>query len=428
MKAGFFMRKNIDFERELDFVKRCLDYHKIAHQTYTVNNPAVHLEDLGIRHALGFQLHNLEGIKNLFLKSIHARTLSFITDELCCHYIVLPLPTNNYEQVFIIGPYITAEEKDSVTAFMQQPVLPAPWINILKNYYFQICTMANEETLYALAYTLANSIWGNDNYRTQYLGNGLIETLSTITPSSDPQQALDLFSNIELIETLYTSENELANAISHGQSSQARAIFSNLPLSSFKYELEPLRNLKNFSIITNTLFRKAAEQGGVHPIYVDQLSTSFMHRIEDLARGDNVFELWTEMIHRYCALVNTHNTRHYSLPIQRVITRINLDLSADLSLKTTAAFLKVNASYLSSLFKKETGYTLTNYVNKKRMEQAAFLLSTTTQSISSIGQQCGVLDENYLTKLFKRHYQMTPSQYRDTIVQNSYSNKKESVI
>ncbi len=415
------MDKIKNFKHELNFLKNCLDHHRIAHHTYSVNEPAIQLEDLGIRHALGFTMENVENLKELFLKSIQPNMLSFLTDELCCHYIVFPLPEPGADKILVVGPYITPEEKDSLLKFMQQPSLPSPWLDILKNYFFQICCFSNQDSINALIFTFAESLWGKGGYQTQYLENGLPENLSSITTPFDPQRRLELFTNIELIETLYASENELANAISRGRSNEARAIFSNLPINGFKYEAEPLRNLKNFSIITNTIFRKAAERGGVHPLYIDQLSASFMTRIENMSRSDNVFDLWTEMIHRYCSLVNTHNTRNYSLPIQKVITRINFDITADLSLKTMSEYLKINASYLSNLFKKETGYTLTNYVNKKRMEQAAFLLATTPQPISSIAQQCGILDENYFTKLFKRQYNMTPSHFRDTIGQNKHN-------
>lgn len=405
-------------QTQLDFLKKCLDYHRISYHTYSVSKEEIQIEDLGIRHALGFTPDNHNGIKQLFLKSNKSNILSHLTDELSCHYIVLPLPETKHQKLFVIGPYITVDEKDMILKFMSQPSIASSWMPILRNYYFQICSLCNEDTVNALVNTMADYLWGENNYQIQYLENGLPETLSTLTVSTDPQKKLDLFTNIEFIETLYESENELANAISRGQSTQARAIFANLPLSGFKYELEPLRNLKNFSIIMNTIFRKSAEQGGVHPLYVDQLSSTFMTRIEDINRTDNIFEFWTEMIQKYCSLVNNHNTRSYSLPIQRVITRINFDITADLSLKTTASHLKMNASYLSNLFKKETGYTLTNYVNKKRIAHAAFLLSTTTLPVSTIAQQCGILDDNYFTKLFKRQYHMTPSQYRDAISHN----------
>lgn len=409
------MNKTYSYEREFSFVKKMLDYHRVNYHTYSLTKQYIQLEDLGIRHALGFSLQNLENVKNLFLKSIKPNTICYLTDEISCHYIVFPLPESSNDKIFVIGPFITSDEKDTLLAFMDRPSIPISWLPILKKYYFQICSLASDDTIQALVTTLAEYIWGVDNYKTEYFENGLPETIASLTTPYDPQYRLELFSNMELIETLYATENDLINAIAHGQSTRAKAIFASLPLNGFKYEMEPLRNLKNFSIVNNTIFRKAAEQGGVHPLYIDQLSTTFLARIEELTRSDNVFDLWTEMIQKYSSLVNNHNTRSYSLPIQKVITRINFDITADLSLKTTAEYLNINASYLSNLFRKETGYTLTNYVNKKRMEHAVFLLSTTSLSVSSIAQQCGILDDNYFTKLFKRQYQMTPSQYRDAI-------------
>jgi YesN/AraC family two-component response regulator len=96
-----------------------------------------------------------------------------------------------------------------------------------------------------------------------------------------------------------------------------------------------------------------------------------------------------------------------------VILRIETDLVADLSLKAHAEYLSVNASYLSNLFKKETGITLTEYVNRARIDHAIFLLNTTDMQIQTIAQNCGVPDVNYFTKLFKRTIGKTPKEYRE---------------
>ena len=105
----------------------------------------------------------------------------------------------------------------------------------------------------------------------------------------------------------------------------------------------------------------------------------------------------------------------YSLLIQKVLVRIDSDLTADLSLKTQAELLNVNASYLSTLFKKETGATLTDYVNKKRVEHALFLLNSSSMQIQTIAQYCGIPDVNYFTKIFKKYVGKTPKEYRDGI-------------
>ena len=90
-------------------------------------------------------------------------------------------------------------------------------------------------------------------------------------------------------------------------------------------------------------------------------------------------------------------------------------MTADLSLNAQAGLLNVNSSYLSTLFKKETGTTLTEYVNKKRIRHAVFLLNTTTMQIQMVAQHCGIPDVNYFTKTFKKYIGKTPKEYRDFI-------------
>ena len=72
----------------------------------------------------------------------------------------------------------------------------------------------------------------------------------------------------------------------------------------------------------------------------------------------------------------------------------------------------INASYLSALFKKETGVTLTEYINQKRMKQAARLLTSTKLQIQTISQYCGISDVNYFSKLFKKYAGKTPNEFR----------------
>ena len=100
--------------------------------------------------------------------------------------------------------------------------------------------------------------------------------------------------------------------------------------------------------------------------------------------------------------------------VRKVITNIIYDLTADLSLKVQAKELNVNPSYLSTLFKKETGQTLTEFVNRKRIEHAILLLNSTDMQIQVVAQYCGIPDVNYFTKTFKKIVGKTPKEYRET--------------
>ena len=119
------------------------------------------------------------------------------------------------------------------------------------------------------------------------------------------------------------------------------------------------------------------------------------------------------MIRSFCLLVKEHSLSQYSFYVGQTITIVQYDLTADLRLKTIAAQLNVNPSYLSNLFHKECGCTLTEFVNRQRIDRAVLLLSNSKKAVQDISAECGIQDVNYFIKLFKRHTGMTPNQYRE---------------
>ena len=408
------MQNTNHYEKELQFFFKTLEYYNLKFHKTCINTITPSDVDYGIRKTNGLS-DNFVHIRKFFEQEQKKQNILYIKDEFFCHYILLLLPDNIPQEVIIIGPYLLANETNMIANFLASQDISPTWNTILNNYYPKIPTLSGEDGLNALLCSFADLVWGKENYSIDYFENNLADSSLALASPPDSQYRLDALANMDLIETFYAQENALMYAISHGQLARAKHILTTLPLLNFKNQQEPLQNLKNFSIVINTLFRKAAEQGGVHPVYVDQLSNALIERITLFTRSDNILDLWNDMIHKYCTLVNNHSTRQYSLPIQKVIIQIHMDLSADLSLKNLAEQLNVNASYLSNLFRKETGVTLTNYVNQKRMEYAAWLLSTTQFPISTIAQHCGILDDNYFTKLFKKQYDITPTAFRDSV-------------
>ena len=102
----------------------------------------------------------------------------------------------------------------------------------------------------------------------------------------------------------------------------------------------------------------------------------------------------------------------YSEPIRQILVTIDASIAGDLSLKRFANELFLNTSYLSSLFKKETGMTLTDYVNENRINTAKRLLKSTTLSIQTIAASVGIPDIHYFTRLFCRETGLSPREYR----------------
>ena len=87
-------------------------------------------------------------------------------------------------------------------------------------------------------------------------------------------------------------------------------------------------------------------------------------------------------------------------------------LSSEISLNDLADIVSLNASYLSALFKKETGMTYTEYVMFCRLEKAKELLADTGKSIAEIADAVGYHDTRHFSKLFTRNIGLKPSEYR----------------
>ncbi len=68
--------------------------------------------------------------------------------------------------------------------------------------------------------------------------------------------------------------------------------------------------------------------------------------------------------------------------------------------------------YFCSLFKKETGQSPIEYINKYRAEKACILLKNTDKSITQIAQQVGFDDSNYFSRIFKKYIGISPREYR----------------
>lgn len=71
-----------------------------------------------------------------------------------------------------------------------------------------------------------------------------------------------------------------------------------------------------------------------------------------------------------------------------------------------------SASYISRVFKKETGYTIGEYLLQLRIDESKFLLRQHSLTITEIAQRSGFYDSSHFSKYFRRYTGLTPIQYR----------------
>lgn len=374
--------------------------------------------DRGLRALLG--LKEEYRVMNEFIHNkIKGNTIYKAKDSFFCHYIFLQLPYAENPGILMLGPYSTTEiTKHSLMQLTEKYTIPTQIFSVIEKYFLSIPYVPNETLLMVLMNTFGEKIWGSTkNFTSEIYEFDYAPQTLQFSLNKDFTDNADLALNMQVLEERYHMENQFLQAISQGLTHKAEQVLAHMSSQGMEQRAsDPVRNLQNYSIVMNTLLRKAAENGMVHPLYIDRLSSDFGRKIEAATTQEAVNKLQRDMIHKYCLLVKNHSMRGYSLLIQKVIIKIDSDLTVDLSLNALAEYLNVNPSYLSNLFKKETGSTLTEYVNRKRVEHGIFLLNSTTLQIQTIAQYCGIPDVNYFTKVFKKYYNKTPRDYRESIL------------
>lgn len=94
--------------------------------------------------------------------------------------------------------------------------------------------------------------------------------------------------------------------------------------------------------------------------------------------------------------------------ITNALDYINNNIYSKITLNDIHKGLHISKEYLSQLFKKEMGKTVTDYINEQKMILAKELILSQTMSLTSIATHIGFDDYNYFSRLFKKYYGITP--------------------
>jgi len=406
----------MSFTNDLSFLQNILKNMQVNAAIVSEPFENIPVFDFGIRN-IAFPDLNYDEYTRNFCRTREPNILYRAYDEYHFNYMFMQLPNQEIPSYLIIGPYTLKPFSDEeILDKVQQFAIPVDQFFSFKNCYDRVPLIADSSIFFTIINSFAERLWGSmDNYTLKELIS-LGESSNTPMLSSEDYSSDELSKAMTQLEANYAAEKELMQMISHGHLHKIEMYFNLLDFVTAEQRLaDPVRNAKNYAIIMNTLLRKATEEGGVHPIHIDKISSSFAKKIEMQTSEIGISMLFKEMARKYALTVKNHSLKGYSKMVRRVMIQVDTDLASDLSLSAQAKLLDVNPNYLSTVFKKETGHTLTEYVTGKRIEHAVFLLNSTNMQIQTIAQYCGIPDICYFTKTFKKLIGKTPTEYRNEI-------------
>jgi len=214
-------------------------------------------------------------------------------------------------------------------------------------------------------------------------------------------------------ELLLKFENELHLAVSSGEKNSALKMINEVLAYIHVYSNFDLRAVKARLLELLVILSRATIEAGADPAETFRLSENFFQQIEQYGDVDQL-ALWiSDIVRRFIAQAFDLALVKQSDVVFKTTNFIKKHYAEKLPLDSLAKEVFLSKSYLSSIFKKETGLSLTEYITKVRVEKSKKLLLENNSSLAQISGQCGFKDQSYFTKVFKKETGVSPKQFRN---------------
>ena len=217
--------------------------------------------------------------------------------------------------------------------------------------------------------------------------------------------------------TPYSHELAILHCVRDGDYRRLESTYRTLPKIRYgSMSQDALKQLLYGCIANTTLVTRYAIEGGMNE--EDAFCFSDFY-IRQMAASRSLYEL--NLLNEHMAIDFTKkvssskrkNKKSYSRPIHICLNHIATNLYQKITVKKLSEITGLNPNYLSTRFHTETGSTLKQYIEEKRIEEAKKLLLYTDQSYIEIAQLLAFHSQSYFIQIFKKHTELTPAQYKN---------------
>ena len=212
----------------------------------------------------------------------------------------------------------------------------------------------------------------------------------------------------------YHEEQLLMHAIREGRTSDAIRLAENMDRDSGRLSSHEIAHWKNLAIIGIALCTRAAMEGGVSPEEGYRLSGYYIQKCDNAQDKAHLLHYRNRAIEELSTRVEQQKARpHCSGNVERCKDYIRKHYREKIYLEDIASSLNLSPTYLSKLFKKETGQCMQDFINEERVFRASNLLMYSDLSLSEVAEYVHFPSQSYFGKVFKQVKGMTPKAFRD---------------
>lgn len=376
---------------------------------YSTNLPLSLYSDGKLLHSYP---ENIEKAENILKRKAQANrilqndsNIQIIQNEYREIYILIEYKKYNID----IGPFLNEQiDLGVLTNMVRNNLIPFHQKNRMTKFYKSLQIITEEKAYYITQLLLSALGTNNIDHK-----KDKDYQRTTVIEDSTYYKQKDEYRKVSFLHVPYFKEQEISNYIKSGNTDKAKAQLAEINIQPHaKLASTSLRSYKNSMICSCSYMTRAAIDGGVNQDDAFTLSDSFINEIENIQSIEELNQLEINMVETFTKKVKEIKNQKYSPAILNCIYYIDNHLCDDLTIKELSNATYLNGSYLSSLFHKETGHTIKEWITTHRINEAARMLLNGDNSISEIAYFYRFCSQSYFVQCFKKIMGTTPNEYR----------------
>ena len=215
---------------------------------------------------------------------------------------------------------------------------------------------------------------------------------------------------------IWITEQQFMKMIRDGNPDYKKVLEKAMSLSTgIQMELkDSLRQCKSNALVLLTLCSRASIEGGVNPSIAYNMNDDYANSIEQCKNVSELTLLNRTMLEDFVQRVREAKAgTQISSQMQSILSYIDMHIKEHLSISSLAEQLGYTEYYFSHKFKQETGKSVKQYLQEKRVEEAKLLLSGTQMSIQEISEDLNFGSRSYFYTCFQKQTGISPKEYRE---------------
>ncbi len=183
-----------------------------------------------------------------------------------------------------------------------------------------------------------------------------------------------------------------------------------------KLSKDMLRNMRYHFVVSTALITRLCAEKGLDRELAYTLSDLYIGKMDELNSATEIIKLHNEMLLDFSQKMSElPKSKAFSIHTVKAIEYVCKNRTKHITVEDASKYIGISRSYLSSLFAKEMGMSLSSFICEEKIKAAANMIRFSDYSYSEIAEYFGFASQSHFIQCFKKIMGSTPKEFKKSI-------------